>query len=213
MRSSGKLDGVWLQCESTPLKRWGHMKLAAFALLVIFSAAASAQMPKTRPATESDFAGYWRIVLIPNDVHKSRFKNEQMGYSDPCQFFVHKPDGTWFNISVTNMGGAEESKRKCPTKRAAVDVSMVAQSQSPFKWNKLPNQNGLFFIRDTTPQAGPKKPVALLWKADYVLEDIPASPAFGVDVKKGDMIMQITQRMEGNNIAPVWPMILQPVED
>jgi hypothetical protein len=189
------------------------MRLLAFVVGLSLSVVAAAQTQKTRPATEADFTGYWRIVLIPNEVHRSRFKNEEMGYADPCQFLVHKPDGTWFNISVTNMAGPEESRRQCPTTRAGVDTAMFAQTQSPFRWSKLPNQNGLFFIRDTRPQTDPQKPVALLWKADYVLEDVPGNAAFAFDLKKGDVLMQMTQRMGGNNIAPVWPMLLRPVGD
>ena len=36
--------------------------------------------------------------------------------------------------------------------------------------------------------------------------------AKGLGLKKGDLLMQITQRVGGNNIAPIWPMILRPVE-
>ena len=184
------------------------MRFLVFFVSLLFVWGVAAQGRKTRPATEADFTGYWRIVLIPNEVHGSPYKNEQMGYADPCQFLVHRPDGTWFNITISNMAGAEESRRQCPTKQAGVDAAMFAQTQAPFRWHKAtPNQNGLFFIRDTTPQTDPKKPVAFLWKADYMLDD---SPDLGL--KKGDMLMQITQRTGGNSIAPIWPMILRPLE-
>ncbi len=182
--------------------------LTFFVLLLLLASGATAQGQKTRPANEIDFTGYWRIVLIPNEVHGSPYKNEKMGYSDPCKFLVHKPDGSWFNITISVLSGAEESRRQCPTTQAGVDTAMIAQTQSPFRWHKAnPNQNGLFFIGDTTPQSGPTKPVALLWKADYVLEDVQQ-----LGLKKGDLLMQITQRVGGNNIAPIWPMILRPVE-
>lgn len=181
-------------------------------LLLITAATASAQEQKTRPALEADFVGYWRIILIANEVHNSPLKNEKMGYSDPCQFFVHKPGGVWHNISITNVAGPDESKRQCPTQRSLVDVSLSAQPTSPFKWTKVPSQNGLFFIMDTSV-TDPKAVSSLLWKADYVLEDIPAIPSIGFALKKGDLIMQLTRRLEGNRIAPVWPMILRAVQE
>jgi hypothetical protein len=183
------------------------MKFVAVLLGLALVSDVAAQGQKSRPASDADFTGYWRIVLIPNEVHGSPYKNEQMGYADPCQFLVHKADGTWFNITISVLAGEEESKRQCPTKQAGVDSAMFMQTQSPFRWHKaIPNQDGLFFIRDTSPQTDPKKPVALLWKADYLLDDVP-----NMGWKKGDLLMQITQR-RGNNIAPIWPMILRPVE-
>lgn len=61
------------------------MKFGLYFLLAVFSSVAMGQA-KTRPATEADFIGYWRIVLIANDKTGSRHKNEDMGYADPCQF-------------------------------------------------------------------------------------------------------------------------------
>ena len=188
------------------------MRHLALALVVILSTAAFAQSQKSRPATESDFSGYWRIVLIPNEVHNSKIKNEQTGYSDPCQFFVHRPDGTWFNVSVANMAGAERSKSECPTTRAAVDAKFASFGKPEFRWRKAPNQDGFFFIGVLASQE-PKKAAALLWKADYVLEDTSHSQASSVEFKKGDMIMQLTQRTADNRVAPVWPTILRPVGD
>lgn len=98
------------------------MRVFTFIVCLFVCVGAAAQGQKTRPATETDFTGYWRVVLIPNEVHGSAYKNEQMGYADPCQFLVHKPDGTWFNISVTNMAGAEESRRQCLTKQAGATL-------------------------------------------------------------------------------------------
>jgi hypothetical protein len=185
-----------------------HMRIVAVFLLLLASSV-PAQGQKTRPATEADFTGYWRVVLIPDDVHKSRFKNEDTGYANPCQFLIHKADGSWHNISIHNAAGAEESLRQCPTSRTAVDVFLVAPT-SRFRWNKLPNQHGLFWTIDTASTA-PQSRSALLWKSDVVLTDIPGSPAFDFDLRRGDLIMQLTRLLGGTNIEPVWPMVLRPV--
>jgi len=52
-----------------------HMRFFLL-LFLIWSSVAVAQSKNVRPANDSDFTGYWRVVLIPNDVHRSRFKNE-----------------------------------------------------------------------------------------------------------------------------------------
>jgi hypothetical protein len=170
-----------------------------------------AQAQKFRPATEADFVGYWRITLVPNEMHKSEFKNEQTGYSDPCQFFIHKKDGNWFNMSSNNGAGVEETKRLCPNKkRSDLDLSISAiRNETPYRWKKYTNQDGLFLVSD------PSRPGSLpvLWKADLVLVDIPESAARGYDFKKGDLLMQLTRRINATTVAPVWPMVLRPVLD
>lgn len=189
------------------------MKLIAFTFFTIFSISSLAKSPLTQPATETQFSGYWRIVLIPNDIHKKKFKNEELGYSDPCQFFVHKPDGTWFNISITNMAGADESVRKCPNNSAALEQVILSRPQSEYRWSKFLNRDGLYLIKDTTPNTDTKKPVALIWKSDYILTDIPASPSFNFELKKGDLFMQLMQPTEDHRLAVAWPMILRPIEN
>lgn len=160
-------------------------------LLVLLAAllplAAFAQ--KTRPATEADFTGYWRVVLIPDEVHKSRFTNKQVGYTDQCQYFVHRLDGAWLNVTLDG---------QCPVKRSALEAG-TALMYSPFKWERVPGEDGLFFIR------APDN--AVVWKADYVLEDLPGE----VLLLRGDLVMQLTERTGPGMVAPVWPMVLRPL--
>jgi hypothetical protein len=190
------------------------MRLIAV-LLLLLSTSAVAQAQRIRPATEADFIGYWRIQLVPNELHRSELQNEKTGYADPCQFFVHKPDGSWFNISHTNGAGVEETKRRCPaTKRADIDLSLYVSlhsfgKASPYKWSKMPNQDGLFYVRD---MSGAESRV-VLWKADYILVDIPESASRGYDFKKGDLLMQLTRRVNATSVTPIWPMVLRPVLD
>lgn len=111
------------------------------------------------------------------------------------------------------MAGREESLRQYPTSKAAIDVTLFPQSSvSPprFSWVKVRSQDGLFFVQDNSV-TDPKATKALLWKADYVLENTPAVATIGFDLIKGDMIMQRTASAGGNNLVVVWPMVLRPV--
>jgi hypothetical protein len=167
------------------------MRLLVLKLLVVCAAlvpfAAFAQ--KTRPATEADFTGYWRVVLIPDEVHKSRFTNQQVGYTAQCQYFVHRLDGAWLNVTLDG---------QCPVKRSALEAG-TALMYSPFKWERVPGEDGLFFIR------APDN--AVVWKADYVLEDMPGE----VLLLRGDLVMQLTEKTGPGMVAPVWPMVLRPL--
>jgi len=190
-----------------------------FIVTIVFSIVSTlaAAEGKTRPASEVDFIGYWRIIPIPNELSRSELKNENMGYSDPCQFLVHKLDGTWYNLTVSNAAGDEESKRKCLTKKSEVDLGLFSVGTSSHRWSKLPNRDGLFFVKDMSV-TNPKEKSALLWKADLILEDIPSIAIFGTDLQKGDMLMQLTKRVNDNNIgsmkiAPIWGMILRPLKE
>ncbi len=157
--------------------------LAALLPLLAFGQA------KTRPATEADFTGYWRIVLIPDEVHHSRLTNKQVGYADRCQYFVHRRDGAWLNVTLDG---------QCPAKRSALEGG-TALMYSPFKWERVPGEEGLFFIRSPDQ--------AVLWKADYVLEDMESD----VLLLRGDLVMQLTERTGPGTVAPVWPMVLRPL--
>lgn len=170
-----------------------------------------AQEQQFRPARDVDFIGYWRIQLVPNEMHRSEFKNEQMGYSDPCQFFIHRQDGSWFNVSSNTGAGVEETKRKClAMKKADVDQLLYSVgNQPPYRWRKMQNQDGLFYVGDPSKAESE----TLLWKADAVLVDIPESAARGYDFKKGDLLMQLTKRINATSVAPVWPMVLRPLAD
>jgi len=162
--------------------------IAALCPLLAFGQA----MPKTRPATVADFMGYWRVVLIPDEVHKSRFTNKQVGYTDQCQYFVHRLDGAWLNVTLDG---------QCPVKRSALEAG-TALMYSPFKWERVPGEDGLFFIR------APDN--AVVWKADYVLEDTAPAEA-GVLLLRGDLVMQLTEKTGPGTVAPVWPMVLRPL--
>lgn len=189
------------------------MKFVAILFLFVATLAqAQSSGQKVRPAGEKDFVGYWRIHLIANELHKSQLRNESLRYNDPCQFFIHKPNGAWFNLSISNPAGAEEAKRQCPNSKARVDSSLFGQSSSRYQWKKVPDQEGFFVIRDTQATDTTAIP-AVLWKADYVTEDIPAPATVGFDLKKGDLIMQLTRRVDEGKIAVVWPMVLRPLRD
>ncbi|MFZ3019644.1 MAG: hypothetical protein WA056_14435 [Gallionella sp.] len=162
----------------------------------------------THPANENEFVGYWRILLIDNNRHKSGIKNEETNYIDPCQFLIHQSDGSWMNISPMIVNGQKATKDNCPTDRAEIDkhIAIAKSISQPFKWSKLKNKNGLFYVADSATNSG------LLWKADYVAEDLPVVERIGFELKRGDMIMQLARFLGPTEIAPIWPMVLRPVQ-
>jgi hypothetical protein len=190
------------------------MKLCLYFLLLAFTSSASAQSDKTHPATESEFIGYWKIKLIPNEKHRSQFRNEDVGYSEKCQFLIFKQNGEGRSITFTNISGEETSPENCTLHKSDIDLGLISSTQviNHSEWQKVPKQEGLFFTKDSA-KTDSKASVALLWKVDYVLEDIDATTAFGFNLKKGDMIMQVTRRLSDNSVAPVWPMVLRPVQE
>jgi len=188
------------------------MKLCIYVLLIAVSSAAFGQDDKTHPATESEFVGYWKIKLIPNEKHRSQFKNEDVGYSEKCQFIIFKHGGEGHSITFRNAAGEEKTSETCSIRKSDIDLGLLFPSQAAQRseWQKVPKQEGLFFTKDSS-KTDSKVPSALLWKADYVTEDISTVGAVGFDLQKGDMIMQVTRRLNDNSIAPVWPMVLRPV--
>lgn len=190
------------------------MKFCLYFLLLAFTSLASAQPNKTHPATESEFIGYWKIKLIPNEKHRSQFKNEDVGYSEKCQFLIFKPNGEGNSITFTNISGEEKSPETCTFHKSDIDLGLISPTQAikRSEWQKVPKQEGLFFTKDPA-KTDIKAPTALLWKVDYVAEDIDTTVAFGFGLKKGDMIMQVTRRLSDNSVAPVWPMVLRPVQE
>lgn len=190
------------------------MKLCLYFLLLAFSSLASAESSKTHPATESEFVGYWKIKLIPNEKHRSQFKNEDVGYSEKCQFLIFTPNGEGNSITFTNISGEEPSAENCTSNKSDIDLGLISPTQvvKGTEWQKVPKQEGLFFTKDHS-KTDTTAAIALLWKVDYVLEDIETTSAFGFNLKKGDMIMQVTRRLSDNSVAPVWPMVLRPVQE
>ena len=180
-------------------------------LLFFFSTLALAQAPmqKIRPATDTDFPGYWRVVLTPDELHK-QVPNEAMGFSEPCQLVIHQSDGTWRKMSIASGAGDDETKRQCPPSRSLIDQILLTQAASPFRWSKQPNQDGYFFVRNISI-TDPTAVAAHLWKADYVAEDFPSAGFLGFDLKKGEMLMQLTKPLGNNRFVPVWSMVLRPI--
>jgi len=180
------------------------MKNILLSFLLISSHAFS-QEQTISPANETDFAGTWRVVLIPNQFQKGQFKNEEMGYSDPCQFFINGHDKSWQNVSVHNGAGAEESKKQCPTTKAELTQNLITPDKSQFKWKALPNGVGYFYISENKSSKG------VIWKADKVLTDMQTSTSIGVDLKGGDMLMQVIKPTSASGGEAVWSMVLRPL--
>lgn len=182
-------------------------------LLLTLSLAASAQTGM-RPAGAADFTGYWRVLLIPDEVHRAELRNAQIGFTGPCQFFVHRPDGRWYNISIDHNAALEESRRNCPTRRAELDTVLAANQARTgnYAWRRMGSLLPIYLIEDRSP--GGK---TMAWKADYVESDLPPAPGIGFALTKGDLLMQharLATTLDGApSIELVWPMVLRPLAE
>lgn len=175
--------------------------------LFFLSNLAYAQEQKIIPSSKADFIGYWRIILIPDEFQKGTFKNSQMGYSAPCQFFVNYPDGSWLNTTVTNMAGAKESKDKCPKIKSELDVSLAFGDKSKFKWEQI--REGYFHIHEASTKTA-SNPIGIVWKADKILAK---TFFFGLTLGKGDLIMQIIKPVSQNRGEAIYAMVLRPLDN
>jgi hypothetical protein len=182
------------------------MRLATFLLLLFISSASPAQEHKfMRPAAEAEFAGYWRIILIPEGKSTPKLRNKDSGFADPCQFFVHRPDKTWINISLFSATGEEETRRLCPAiLKKDVDAAITANAAgiARYKWRNL---RGALYAVDGTSSKDQR-----IWAADYVTEDASIPDYF--DFRKGDLLMSLTEPGP-NGPALLWRMVLRPVPD
>ena len=144
-------------------------------------------------------------MLIPNRL-QTKFKNEEMGYSDPCQFFVHNSDNSWSNVTVTNAASKAESVKQCPKSKITFEPHLVAQDPHKFKWEQL--RDGLFYVFEASTRNMPN-PNGIVWKADKILVD---TSEIGVKLKKGDMIMQILRPVSQNQSEAVYTLVLRPLK-
>lgn len=181
--------------------------------LSLLGSGASAQTGM-RPASEADFTGYWRILLIPDEVHGAELRNEQIGFTGPCQFFVHRADGQWHNISIGHNAPREEALRHCPTRRAELEAVLAANRAraGDYAWRRMNPLLPLYLIEDRGP--GGK---TMAWKADHVETELPPGPRIGFALHKGDLLLQharLATTLDGlPSIELVWPMVLRPLAE
>ena len=194
-----------------------ELKFFIFLFLLFTSTASFSQERQViRHAEQSDFVGYWRVFLIPDEkrLHPNVF-NKDVGFAGSCRFVVHKPDGAWFNVTINNGSGEEETKLRCPSistkdiDQAVISTNLLSPSQ--IKWTKL--QTPLFAVENLSSKN------RVIWIADYVTEDTSDYVTDGVsianffDFKKGDLIMDRAVPIGQGQIKAVWRMVLRPVLD
>lgn len=172
-------------------------------LILISSVSAAEDMKVLRPAEESEFVGYWRIILIPDEKMNLKIRNKDTGFADSCQFLIHKPDGYWFNITMTNGAGDEEAKRRCPTtSKEDVDLLLfAAQAPNRYKWRKL--NTPMFIVEDTLSKGHQA------WAVDYATKDASLPNYF--DFEKGDLVMNMAMPVGPSQVVLAWRMVLRPV--
>ena len=181
------------------------MKLHFVSFLLFFSVQmALAQEEKPlRSATEAEFVGYWRIMLIPDEKSNLRVRNKDTGLADPCQVLIHRQDGFWFNITVSNGAGEEESRRRCPAlTRKDVDLYLAAaRAPKRFKWKKL--TPSVFEIQDEITKD------KRYWVADFTTRDASLPNFF--DLKQGDLVMNMAIPAPDGRVVTAWRMVLRPI--
>ena len=174
-------------------------------LLMGIAATCGAQEKALRPAQDTEFIGYWRIMLIPDEKSNLKIQNRETGFSDPCQVLVHKADGGWFNITISNLAGDEASRRQCDAlKKKDVDASpALLGARNRFTWKRATPQ--VFEVEDVTSKA------KRYWLADYVTKDTSAPNYF--DFKLGDLVMSMALPTGDGRVAIAWRMVLRPIPE
>lgn len=166
----------------------------------------STRLNVLRSAQPNEFAGYWRIVLIPDEKLNLKIQNKNTGFADPCQFFIHKEDGSWMNISISYGASDEETRSRCPhTTKKDIDSMLAANSISPIHgWSQL--RLGFYRVKDGLTGYDNQ-----VWAVDYVTEDVSIANYF--DFKQGDLIMNLGIPAEKGKVMLAWRMVLRPVLD
>lgn len=188
--------------------------LYAFMLaLTCFTNLSEAAGVKMHMASESDFVGFWRIMLIPNELSRSELKNEVSGYSDPCQFFIHLSSGKWVNLtvltSIKDSEGKEVKLKDCPATKSELEPNLTAvnATSSEYVWHIQKGSDGFFWVKKANSQVGD-----FLWRAVIIDENISRPDIFGFDLVQGDMTMNLMRRRVDGKIEAFWGMVLRPLK-
>jgi hypothetical protein len=192
-----------------------HRTLVFIALVVVGTSSTFAQWDGTRPATEKDFIGYWKIVLIPDEIQKSRIKNKDIKLysSPPCRFLSHRPNGDWTNFSASSPAGDEATQRNCDKRLSAIKFAAESSGQAEYRWERMRGDEGLFFLL----RASPKQPVEI-WKVETVTDAAKLKVDWGVsELKDGDLLVQLMFPRENSGsriptLDRVWMMVLHSTE-
>lgn len=159
-----------------------------------------------RPSKQSEFIGYWRIILFSDDKLNQRIKNKDTGFAGPCQFFINKADGSWLHIGIFYDANEEKTRDHCPLiTKEDINLILAANSIYPiYKWSE--KRSGMFYMEDMLTGYDNQA-----WAVDYVTEDVSLPNYF--DFNKGDLVMNLGIPAGKGRVMLAWRMVLRPVLD
>lgn len=165
------------------------------------TASGNQQALKSHPAQAKEMLGLWRFIDLPADKqHKVLPKDPFPG---ACKFAKITTESTMTLLQLTPMAGSS-----CPRNRAeTVGAFATVASAPPYTWSKFAGTPGGYAIED------PKSGTNFIWKLDKVEADLDARSRIGLELKAGDVILQVMMPLGNNNFAPAWGWVLRPVTE
>jgi hypothetical protein len=199
-----------------------HKAVSTFMAYAIALASGSANAQAAfRPATESEFVGYWVLHRIPDEKQITKIKNADMkGFTDTCQVIVNNADRSWMNLTYASGAGEEETRRRCANLkkgdvRKLIEITNVANPQyaKNFMWAPSSVPPIFFVINLSTKNQ-------VIWAAHIATKDTTDYDAPGVavqasyyDFKKGDLVLDRIIQMAPSQFSSVWRMALRPITE
>ena len=209
-----------------PFVNFEVLDLKSFILLLALLSANTSfgADPKTHPANESEFVGYWRVHTVSDEIRRENLKDSNLGFDvknadtglgDPCQFVIILASRHWATIPMEKMGSADEARKQClSTSKKDVQATVLLMqnlSTTQRSWQPAPNVVGAYLMHY------PELKKTLIWKADTVDESALSPKLTGFDLMAGDMVMTILKVIQGetpqtSKVIPAWYAVLRPVQ-
>lgn len=168
-------------------------------VFLIFCSHVSAQQITVRPATQDDFSGYWKLLPYSDERQPKILKESP--WPGECQFFLHSSSGSWMQVASRDAAGNDLKDDRCKKTTKDLDASLSLQgSEYTPTWKYLKGHVQINF---------PQQQVIETWKIDVFSTDVPLPNPFGVELRRGDLAMQLVDLQKR---VILWRRLLRRVE-
>ena len=187
-----------LSIHMNPLLRARLFLLISCLLLAGRVAAAP---PQVHLATEKEFVGVWKSIPVPISQQPAESQTHPF-LQGACNYVVQGADNTWAVVVIESYPGNEQKVLSCnlTAKEVTAQVALLPDNLR-FRWER---KDALF--RMTNP-AG----TGFVWSVQMADGDgniAVDAQSPGVDLKRGDLIMQMADRSLSKVL---WRMVLRRV--
>jgi hypothetical protein len=174
-----------IKCFATYIKL-NNMKTLLASALVFWTTGICAQQIAVRPATQEDFVGYWKLLPYGEDGQPKILKESP--WPGKCQFFVHSPKNMWVQVASRDATGKDLEGDRCKKTAQDLDAGISLQdTKSMPSWRYVQGHVQISF---------PQQNFSEVWKVDVFSNDVAQPNPFGIDIKQGDVIMQLVDLRE-----------------